>query len=271
MPQSAISEETVIWRYMDLQRFVVLMVSGAVRFTKAAAFHDDPWEGFCRVSVPSTLIPEADANGTIQLDWDQFSKSLADHSSKYLENAREHLYVTSWSLHIDSMALWKIYGANGRGLVIQSSVGRCKEALQFDIRPDQYTFGCVEYTDDIGSSPKVQADFTSQVPLPGPEVWKHVTSKGFLKRSCYEFEKEWRGALYQDYQPSDTGVDIRCQLDTLIDAVIVGPTADAFMPGVVEDLMSKFGIRKTVSRSNLLVPPPAKRVFTSDVPQGNSD
>jgi len=264
MLQQAVPEETVIWRYMDLQRFVVLLVSGALRFTKAAEFRDDPWEGFCTVTVPSAAIPEADRNRTIQLDGNQLLSSLANHSSKYLENVRQHLYVTSWSLHVDSMAMWKIYGANGRGLAIQSSVARCKAALQFAISQDHYTFGCVEYTDDIEGSPKVQDDFTRTVPLPGPELWKHVTAKGFLKRSGYEFEKEWRGALYQDHRPSDKGVDIDCRLDVLIDSVIVGPDAEGFMREVVEDLMSKFGIIKTVSRSNLLSPPPHKRVLALD-------
>jgi hypothetical protein len=264
MPQLAASEETVIWRYMDLQRFVVLMVRGAVRFTKAAEFHDDPWEGFCRVTVPSTVIPETHANETVQLNSKQFLKLLVDYSSKYLEHAREHLYVTSWSLCVDSMALWKIYSANAQGLALQSSVGRCKQALQFNVRSDQYTFGCVEYANDIESSPKVQGDFTSRIPLPGPELWKHVISKGFLKRSGYEFEEEWRGVLYQEGRPADTGVDIPCQLDTLINSVIVGPNADAFMCDVVEELMSKFGIKKTVSRSNLLMPPPKQRLLHLD-------
>lgn len=36
------------------------------------------------------------------------------------------------------------------------------------------------------------------------------------------------------------------------------------MREVVEDLMSKFGIIKTVSRFNLLSPPPHKRVLALD-------
>jgi hypothetical protein len=53
---------------MDLQRFVTMLVSSALRFTKAAEFGDDPWEGFCKVIVPSTAIPKKREDGTIYLE-----------------------------------------------------------------------------------------------------------------------------------------------------------------------------------------------------------
>jgi hypothetical protein len=200
-----------------------MLVSSALRFTKAANFGDDPWEGFCKVIVPSTAIPEKGEDGAIHLQsFEQLKASFARSSAKYLRDARHHLYVNSWSLYADSMAMWKIYGANGKGLAIQSSVKRYEKSLLFDLSSDHYAFGCVEYADDIENSVKVRADFTGSVVLPGPELRKHVVSKGFLKRACYQFEKEWRGVLYQDARPEDTGVDIPCSFDTLIDAVIAG-------------------------------------------------
>ena len=261
----SLPEETPIWRYMDLQRFVTILVSRALRFTKAAELSDDPWEGFCRVLIPSTAIPEKLEDGTVRLESvGQLQASFARHAAKYLENARQHLYVNSWSLCADSMAMWKIYGANGKGLAIRSSVGRYEQALRFDIPRDYYTFGRVEYAEDVASSRRVLADFRNSSPLPGPELREHVTSKGFLKRSCYRFEEEWRGALYQDAPPENTGVDIDCILDALIDSVVVGPESDLYLAGVVEDLIGKFGIKKAVSRSILLQPPLGSRIFTDD-------
>jgi hypothetical protein len=268
--QSPLPEETPIWRYMDLQRFVTILVSGALRFTKAAEFGDDPWEGFCKVIIPSTAIPEKLEDGTVHLQSvEQLLASFARHDAKYLDNARQHLYVNSWSMCADSMAMWKIYGANGKGLAILSSVGRCTNALSLDLTPDHYRFGCVQYDGDILNSPKILVDFSRSSPLPGPELRKQVTSKGFLKRSCYLFEEEWRGALYQEVRPNDTGVDIPCVLDTLIEAVVVGPNSDLFLVGVIEDLMGKFGIEKAVSRSTLLQAPPDGRIFTLEELKAN--
>jgi hypothetical protein len=250
---------------MDLQRFVTMLVSGALRFAKAADLGDDPWEGFCRVIVPGTPIPEKGEDGTVHFQsGKQMMASFARSSARYLEEAREHLYVNSWSLYADSMAMWKIYGANGKGLAIQSSVERCKNSLHLDLSPDYYAFDCVEYADDIENSPKALADFSQSVPFPGPELRKHITSKGFLKRACYQFEKEWRAALYQDPRPEDTGVDIPCSFETLICRVVAGPNSDPYMVGVIEDLMDKFGVEKPVSRSKILQEPPPDRTVSTD-------
>ncbi len=245
---------------MDLERFVTMLVSGALRFTKASIFRDDPWEGFCKVILPNTPLPEPDASGAVRLrSGEEFQAAIAHSTSKYLNATREHLYVNSWSLATDSMAMWKIYGWNGRGLAIQSSIARYKTALQFDVPSDHYTFGSVTYVNDIAASPSVVEDLTVDPLFPGPRLWQRITAKGLIKRSGYEYEREWRGALYQDPRPDITGVDITCELDNLIDTVFIGPYADEFMLQVIEDLMSRFGLAKAVSRSDLLKPPPNER------------
>ncbi len=42
-------DETAIWRYMDLTKFVAMLASNTLWFAKMAEFHDDPFEGFCTV------------------------------------------------------------------------------------------------------------------------------------------------------------------------------------------------------------------------------
>ena len=44
-------DDTTIWRYMDLPKFLSLLVTGRLWFAKAAQFKDDPWEGFCQVKT----------------------------------------------------------------------------------------------------------------------------------------------------------------------------------------------------------------------------
>lgn len=175
---------------MDPERFVTMLVSRALRFTKPSVFHDDPWEGFCKVILPNTPLPEPDATGAIHLQSaEEFQAAIARSASKYLDQTREHMYVSSWSLATDSMAMWKIYGSNGRGLAIQSSIARCKSALQFDLPSDHYMFGSVTYVNDMAASPIVVEDLTAEAPFPGPKLRQRITAKGFIKRSGYEHEK----------------------------------------------------------------------------------
>jgi hypothetical protein len=48
-----IGDETRIWRYMDLPRFVSMLATKSLWFAKAAQFHDDPYEGYCQVTTIS--------------------------------------------------------------------------------------------------------------------------------------------------------------------------------------------------------------------------
>ena len=42
-------DDTVIWRYMDLARFVWTLSTGGLWFAKATTLRDDPWEAFGKV------------------------------------------------------------------------------------------------------------------------------------------------------------------------------------------------------------------------------
>ena len=44
--ENGASDGRVIWRYMDLPRFVSMLSTGRLWFAKAATLLDDPWEGF---------------------------------------------------------------------------------------------------------------------------------------------------------------------------------------------------------------------------------
>jgi len=44
--KDTISDDKPIWRYMDLPKFVSMLAARGLWFTKAAKFHDDPYEGF---------------------------------------------------------------------------------------------------------------------------------------------------------------------------------------------------------------------------------
>jgi hypothetical protein len=77
------------------------------------------------------------------------------------------------------------------------------------------------------------------------------------KRSCFEFEKEWRAALYQDLRPGVLGCSIQCSLDDLISAVYVGPRATDFFAQIVGAVMEKFALHKPLHKSELLESPPS--------------
>lgn len=257
-------DETPIWRYMDLPKFVAMLASKTQWFAKAALF-EDGYEGFCQVSpreMPlnnplAKCITRTNAEGeTALISLTQMLADVSKLSAAYFENAREHLYVNSWCLADESMAMWQIYGAAGCGIALRSSIGQYRRAAKFNVREEQYTFDMVKYDIDPGLNPALKFDFgEGPVPAPGLGVWERLLRIAFHKRKCYEYEREWRAALYQDARPGCSGCNIEFDLNELISAVYLGPRADDFLLAVVDSVMQKFELTRPLERSGLLQPP----------------
>jgi hypothetical protein len=253
--QDAITDDTPIWRYMDLPRFVSMLASDELWFTKAATC-DDPNEGFCKI-VPSARLGLESGGlrvGPPEQVLAEMRSLFAAEADDVCGNARDHLYVNSWCLEFESMAIWEIYATRGCGLAVRSSVGQYRQAARFDVRADQYDFGKVTYDDDLESSVEIQRDFRSGALPVGSGLWPHVLKLSFHKHSCYRYENEWRAALAEFYRPEIKGVPVKFDMGQLISAVYVGPRADNFFYAAVKSIMNKFRLRKPLERSGLLRP-----------------
>lgn len=258
-----IGDETPIWRYMELPKLLAMLSSKTMWFAKAALF-EDGYEGFCKVQrreMPphdplSKAVTRTDANGRRQISFTELVVDMARRSAEYFDNARQHLYVNSWCIGDESMAMWQIYGSGGQGVAVKSTVGQYRRAARFNVREEQCAFGPVEYDLDLTSSPDLNLDLREgSVPAPGPGVWERLLRLAFHKRTCFEYEREWRAALYQDRRPDGAGCNIDFDLDQLISSVCVGPRTDAFFADVVAAVMEKFGLSKPLEQSVLLQPP----------------
>jgi hypothetical protein len=269
---SDIPDSTSIWRYMDLPKFVSMLATGSLRLTKAATFRDDPYEGFCNamhLAMPPSpedgckVIAREDVQGKTMISLAQMLADFSRGSAEACRKAREHLYVNSWCLASESMAMWEIYGSHGFGLALKSSVGQYRQAARFNLPLEHYDFGAVMYHDDIASAPEIVRDFRNgAIPVPGPALWRQMIDLAFHKRGCYEYEKEWRAALYQDLRPEISGIDIEFDLKQLISAVYVGPRAEEFFYDAVASVMDKFQLQKPLERSALLRVPEEKEAAT---------
>ena len=242
-----------------------MVANGGLWFAKAATYHDDPWEGFCKAEYRA--IPSADPRRWLDaiqsgqaptvISVDQMSAHLNWIATECCEKARDHLYVSSWSLARDSLAMWEIYASQGRGVAIQSSIGQFQRAARFNVRPEQYACRKVEYHDDVESSPATKRDFTrGAIPL-SSNLWHEVLELSFHKRCAYRYEEEWRASVYQDARPDIAGIHVAFDLDQLIGTVYVGPRAEDFLIEAVKTIMDRFSLRRPLERSTLLIAPPA--------------
>lgn len=116
------SDDTPIWRYMDLARYVMLLDRGLF-FSQASSF-TDPWEGslggvdFERFRASISLLTADEATARFQ--------SLIDGKRAALSSVG----VSCWHYaEHESAALWELYVAKGLGVAIKSTVGRVLKAL----------------------------------------------------------------------------------------------------------------------------------------------
>lgn len=151
--EHAVGCDTVIWRYMDLPKFVSMLSTGHLWFSKAANLLDDPHEGFCDAAhreFPSDEYGPGpiEVQGPVGISFERMFAELSYSTAEACRNARDHLYLNSWCLASESMAMWQIYSSLAYGVAIKSSVDQYQRALKSEpalLR--QLLFGKVKYHD----------------------------------------------------------------------------------------------------------------------------
>jgi hypothetical protein len=239
---------------MDLPRFVSILATRRLWFSKASLFSDDPYEGFC-IATPIDMPSDPDDA------WLGLSERLREDAARTCEKAREHLCVNSWCLaESESMAMWEIYGDHGCGVAVKSSIKQYKLAAKLEppMLQLQYAFGNVTYHANLDACSDIRKDFTVGTSPINLGIVKEVLKLGFHKRACYEHEREWRAVMYQD-EAAVHGCDVDFDFDTLITMVTVGPRAVDFVFEAVASLLEKFALRKPLEHSRLLAAPSLPR------------
>jgi hypothetical protein len=249
-----LSAATPIWRYMDLAKFVMLVSNRKLWFSKGVTLRaGDPYEGY---GLATAFANEAKPGTYSAADGVALMLAEAGHlAAKQLNEAAHHQYVSSWCYGCESLAMWMLYGADGRGVAIRSTVDRFIKALKQGLTPDHYRFGRVRYHETAESFKDAIYDFRQgTIPMSG-SLWQKVLALAFNKRSAYAYEQEWRAAIYQDRRPKVVGLDIPVDLAGLVSDVYVGPKATALDVNAVAAVMKNAGLEGKPHKSLLLAAP----------------
>jgi len=124
-------EEIIVWKYLDLSKFLDMLLSKRLFMSRSDKF-EDQYEG--TFSEPTyEEIKKIAANNPKFLD--------------YYKSHRENVVISSWHINeYESFAMWQIFTKNNEGLAIQSTIGRLKKALHSEKRTEQQ-IGQVNYID----------------------------------------------------------------------------------------------------------------------------
>lgn len=213
--------ETIIWKYIDLSKFLDLLLSERMFMSRSDKF-EDQYEG--TFSEPTF----------------EEIKKIADNNPKFLDyykSHRESVVVSSWHTNeYESFAMWQIFTKNNEGLAIQSTLGRLKKALQPERNFEQY-IGEVNYID----YKKEYIPFND-------------TFFPFLfKRKSFQYEREIR--VLTDVSSKkiiiNEGLKINVDINTLIEKIYIHPKSENWYKKLVIELVEKLGFGFQIEKSDL--------------------
>lgn len=114
-------ENTVVWRYMGLSRFISLLETRNIWLSRADLL-DDPREA-CLTEPKRTQIREHQGK-----DAERFIRSF--------EHERHATFLNCWhESNYESMAMWDLYGKEPASVAIKSTIGRLKQSVGNEKRP----------------------------------------------------------------------------------------------------------------------------------------
>lgn len=238
-------DDTVIWRYMDLPKFLALLEQSALYFPVLSEL-PDKWEAVIdrtfAGSVASTL--GASASGDYIATMQAFIRTAA---------------VNCWYIgDEESIAMWTLYTSTIYGIAIRSTVARLKQAVT--ATEELVYLGTVEYRDheDVATA------------LYPPEGLNAI--KAFLqKRVCYKHECELRAfSFIQPRLPRsgtpgqvvhfplpNHGTLIKIHLADLIESITLGPGFPAWAHGILVTALSRAKISPPINNSDAYRLPPS--------------
>jgi hypothetical protein len=232
VPDSGAPEEvdpnTPIRRYMSLDRYLSLLHTKALWFTRVDCF-DDQWEG----RVNDLALHAVNRMGM-----------PLEVLHPIVEKLRVLIFVHCWTMHLhESVGLWGSFVGSQPGVVIQSTVARLEDAVA--AHPNGGHVAKVRYI-----------DFDTAAAM-----------DAFNKRPEFRSELEVRAAFYDfgqyvtlmdgtDRDELPEGQSVAISLPDLITEVRVAPRTPAWLLAAVQDLTLRYGVEVPVSRSELDRPPP---------------
>lgn len=242
------SEETTLWRYMDLARFVSLLQNCSLYFPSISQLaQTDPYEGRFpykqRLSDPkSWKFGKEDEHifSDEQLKLlDGAARSFIPRSER---SARHYTFVSCWHANSgESDAMWRLYSLQGQGIAIRTTFKGLRTAIQDDgktihaghVKYRNYDLHAIEMEDHV-----------------------HVV---FHKRESFSHEQEvrlaYQMALHERQEPIPTGISVSVDLRLAIEHVFVSPATPAWVVDVVARLVQRYGLDgNLVSQSPLYRP-----------------
>jgi hypothetical protein len=243
-PYEIPDKDSYLWRYMDFTKYVSMLSTSCLYFSRADTF-EDHFEGAKGVKSNKekwddhylSFFKEAMKNPPEGVEWDKSDEFIEKEAKRLLneldaggEASRKRVFISCWHENTqESEAMWRLYSSYiDNAIAIRTTYKSLYESLG---RNPSISIGRVKYIDFNKSFAGVNDSF-----------WR--------KRKSFEHEKEVR-ALVHDHECLEKGKAIHCNLETLIEEVYLSPKAPEWFVTLLNDVNKKYGLNVKVHQSRL--------------------
>lgn len=213
--------ETIVWKYLDLSKFLDLLLSKKLFMSRSDKF-EDQYEG-------TFSEPTFEEIRKLSIDNPEFLN--------YYKTHREKVAISSWHINeYESFAMWEIFTQNSEGLAIQSTIGRLQKALQPEEHFQQY-IGEVNYID-------YKKEYIPFDDLFFPFLYK---------RKSFQYEREVRiiSDVTKNNLKLNDGLKINVDVNQLIEKIYIHPKSENWYKNLVIQLVAKLGFNIAIEKSDL--------------------
>lgn len=213
--------DTVVWKYLDLSKFLDLLMSKKLFMSRSDKF-EDQYEG--TFSEPT---------------YEEIKRLSIDNPDflNYYKTHREKVAISSWHINeYESFAMWQIFTQNTEGLAIQSTIGRLQKALEPEKNYRQY-IGEVNYI-----------DYKKEY-IPFDDMFFPF----LFKRKSFQYEREVR--IITDVANNkvilNDGLKINVDINQLIEKIYIHPKSENWYKNLVIQLVKQLDFDFTIEKSDL--------------------
>ncbi|MFV5692296.1 hypothetical protein ACM55K_09760 [Flavobacterium sp. LT1R49] len=212
---------TIVWKYLDLSKFLDLLMSQKLFMSRSDKF-EDQYEG-------TFSEPTFEEIKKLSIDNPEFLNFYKTH--------REKVAISSWHINeYESFAMWQIFTQNSEGLAIQSTIGRLQKALHPETNFNQY-IGEVNYI-----------DYKKEY-IPFDDMFFPF----LFKRKSFQYEREVR--IISDVEDNtikiNDGLKINVDINELIEKIYIHPKSENWYKNLVIQLVKQLGFNFTIEKSDL--------------------
>lgn len=225
-------DDSILWRFMDLAKFISLLKDRALFMTRADKF-EDHFEGAVCLLEDSDRYNEALADYYSDITGGSVSDTIIEEEHRGIQLIRKNSFLSCWfESPYESIAMWRLYasGHDSMGVAIKTTVGHLKKSIGRDVE-----IGRIEYI-----------DYSKEWPNANEALWR--------KRISFEYEHEVRIRIITEGGLSPNPPEFRqlpVDLNYLIESVYVSPMAESWFKDVVVDVLRRYGLDKKVYHSAL--------------------